>query len=164
MIVLPLINTAKLGFIRRIGLIRISKLRNSGTVKFTENNICISMNKNIIHYYFEDINRMTIHGNLYKEYLPTLLEPGVHSDKILQSGLTKVILEFEKNKIEINFLITTKREFQSLVSILKKWYLSKRFKIKEYDHTKSPMLLLNPYNSYEVLQVIKNELGVKLYK
>jgi len=26
------------------------------------------------------------------------------------------------------------------------------------------MLLLNPYNSYEVLQVIKNELGVKLYK
>ena len=163
MIVLPLINTSKLGFVRRIGLFRVSKLRNSGTVKFTENNICISMNKNVIHYYLDEVNTLIIHGNLFKEYSPLLFEPGVHSDKILNSGLTKIILEFENNKIEINFLIVTKKEFEQLIIIIKKWYISKRFKIKEYDHTKSPMLLLNPYHSYEKLQKLKKELDVKLY-
>lgn len=161
MIVLPLVNPSEIGFVRRIGLFRVSKSNKLGSVKFTENNICVSFKKNVIHYYLNDINKLTIHGNLFKEFYPTYLEPGLNPDKVLHSGLTKFILQFDTKSIEINVIINSKKEFDKLIHVIKQWYKSKKYKIKEYDHTNTPMLLLNPYYSYETLQEIKKELDIK---
>ena len=62
---------------------------------------------------------------------------------------------------EINFLITTKSEFNQLRDIMTKWYQSKEFKIREYSYDESRMLLLNPYLSYEEIQITKKTLGIE---
>ena len=76
-------------------------------------------------------------------------------------NIFKDIKEIGNKKIAINFLISSKKEFQQLGEIITKWYQSNQFKIREYSEDNSRMLLLNPYLSYEQIQEVKKKLNIK---
>ena len=162
MIVLPLVDISKLGFWKRGSLYSISRKKRMGEVKITENTICVSRNRNTIHYYLNEIDYLEIRGDLYLEFNPLdLFNTNQQPEKIRHSGKTKFIFEIGNKKIAINFLISSKKEFQQLGEIITKWYQSNQFKIREYSEDNSRMLLLNPYLSYEQIQEVKKKLNIK---
>lgn len=161
MVLLPLIDKTKLGFWQRPLLFSISRKKRFGTVKFTNKNICVFRNKNALHYYLEDIEFLKINGDLFLEFNPLNFPDISNEHKIIHSGKTTFTISVKNKKVEINFLITTIQEFNELAKILKSWYCSKQFKIREYDKSEGRMLLLNPYYSYESIQRVKKEIGIE---
>jgi hypothetical protein len=159
MIVLPLIRSFRFNFTSFYSV--KNKIRNIGSVKITENNICVNYKRNTIHYDVSKLEKLEIHGSLYYEFNP-------HTEYLVEAmakrrytGKTKFILNFSDKSISINFQITTKIEYSKLCEVLIKWYKSQSFKIKEYHLGEDRMLLLNPHLSYEKIQEIKKELGIK---
>ena len=161
MIILPLVDKGKLGFWKRAALTKLSRKRKNGEVKFTENNICVSRNRNTIHYYLNEVSALEVHGDLYLQFNPIDSLFSDHpADRISHTGRTKFFLSFDSKRIEINFLISTKEEFEKLGDIMTKWYQSQQFKIREYSPDSSRMLLLNPYLTYEEIQKVKKKLTI----
>ena len=161
MLILPLIDLSKLGFWKRGALYSISRKRRMGEVKITKSTICVTRNRNTIHYYLNEIDYLEIRGDLYLEFNPLdLFNTNQQPERIRHSGKTKFIFKIGNKNIEINFLISSKIEFQKLGEIMIEWYQSQQFKIREYSKDNSRMLLLNPYLSYEEIQVVKKKLNV----
>ncbi|MEN8929023.1 MAG: hypothetical protein ABF242_02500 [Flavobacteriales bacterium] len=161
MIKLPLVDNSKLGFWKRRSLSILSRKRRNGEVKLTDKNICIHYKRNTIHYYLMDINYLEIQGDLYYNFNPLdLVGSGQQAEKVIHSGNTRISFTINNQKIEINFLITTKTEFNQIRKIMAAWYQSYQFKIREYAQDKSRILLLNPYLSYEEIQSTKKTLGI----
>jgi hypothetical protein len=160
MIVLPLIKSFKSNFSKRTAIQIIQKKRNLGTVKITENNVCVNYKRNTIHYDISKIEYLEIHGSLFWEYSASYIYLGELLTKRKFTGKTKLILNFKDKSIAIHFQITTKVEFDQFISIISNWYKIKSFKIREYHLGTERMLLLNPFWAYEKIQELKKELGI----
>ncbi len=160
MLELPLIDNSNSNFLRSRFSTFIQR-RKLGSVKITENNICVKYKKNTIHYYFSDVDYLEIHGSLYWDYNPSMIYLVEELAKRKYTGKTKLELKFKDQNVVISFRIISEQDFISFNSLLTKWYQKGTFKIKEYHLGEERMLLLNPFHSYEIIQGIKKKLGIK---
>ena len=162
MVVLHLIRPFKFNFtIFYIANPRRKKF-NLGSVKFTENNICVNHRRNTIHYAVSELEYLEIKGGLYWDYNPLRhMLAGDNLPRRKHTGKTRFILKFSDKSISINFQITTQSEFNELTKMIAAWYESKDFKIREYHLGIERMLLLDPYRTYEQIQEVKKEIGIE---
>lgn len=128
----------------------ITQKEKIGELILAEEFIRFSRNDNTITYYLKDLVKLKIISDFYLD----------KEGDISYSGELKMILHINKNKrILAVGIIETKEEFIEIQTIVKGYY--KIANIEEYGEYSSERPLLLDYRTYEELQLLKEELGIK---